>query len=708
MAKHHEPLQSLCPIDWDAAAAGGLDDVLAGALAGAQTVIDSIPVPASLQAATATSHRRPRSQTDPPSPSTAINRSLSTRQSGAALQQAQDLMKEWKDVKINARDNPLSINVYKLAAKDGRGAWFARRSVHDGLTFEKWKLGLEREFLESMKVQSGPGAGSIRGIGAEKRVEHHDLEGIGKAEVYQLSAQFPGPTAPRDFVTLLLTAETPHDTTKKGGKRPLRSYIIVSKPCDHSECPPRQGYIRGQYESVEIIREVPTEKPAIRRSMSSIAIAHEDPKARQAIAEDMSKEAVLRAAQKKAGDAPADEEDDEEVTTTIEWLMVTRSDPGGNVPRFMIERGTPGGIVSDAGKFLKWLNNKAANDFASENDKAEADEPKKSAVKAEDQKEKTKSLAPEPTANLLPDKASERTQTSQDSGDTLFEYPSSNGLYGMISGAIGYASSAVAQRLPIPVFFQSANNSSHETIPEVAEDDGFDSDTSDTSSIRSFASAVEGNESDISPPPVNKEDSVSVVSDESTVKRSITHSATSHYERDMKKLQDRRHKMQEKMNKLQSRITNKHAGESEKDAAAMAKLREKHDRDVAKQEEKYRRELRRLEEKRDAEQRKAQERRKKQAEREDKANISMELEKARAERDLAFRQVELLKLQVGELQSQNTKLVAEMGRMKNSASPEGRTKREALSRRNSSLSAASSLAGSNTSPKLPGGIAAAT
>lgn len=186
MGKHHEPLQSLSPIDWDAAAAGGLADVLSGALAGAQTVIDSIPVPASLQAAassSSSSHRRARSHTDPPTPTAAaVNRSLSNRQSGAALQQAQDLMKEWKDVKVNARDNPLSINVYKLAAKDGRGAWFARRSVHDGLTFEKWKLGLEREFLESMKVQSGPGAGSIRGIGADKRVEHHDLEGVGKAE----------------------------------------------------------------------------------------------------------------------------------------------------------------------------------------------------------------------------------------------------------------------------------------------------------------------------------------------------------------------------------------------------------------------------------------------------------------------------------------------------------------------------------------------
>lgn len=489
----------------------------------------------------------------------------------------------------------------------------------------------------------------------------------------------------------------------------MRSYIIVSKPCDHPECPPRQGYIRGQYESVEIIREVPTDKPPIRRSMSTVDMASEDTKARQVIAEDMTKEAVLRAAQKKAAGDAAEEEDDDEVTTTIEWLMVTRSDPGGNVPRFMIERGTPGGIVSDAGKFLKWLTAKAARDFASDDAEEPVDGTKVSAVKAEDLKARSKSVAPAPTSNLLPDEEPERMHGSQESAETSFEYPSSNGLYGMISGAIGYASSAVAQRLPIPVFFQSANNSSHETIPEVAEDDGSDSDTSDVSSIRSFASAVEGNESDVSPPPVSKDETASNVSDESTVKRSLTHSATSHYERDLKKLQDRRHKMQEKMNKLQSRMTNRRADESQKDAAAMAKLREKHDREVAKQEEKYKRELKRLEEKRDADQRKAEERRKKQTEREEKANIHMELEKTRTERDLAFRQVELLKLQVGELQSQNTKLVAEMGRINGGGSPEGRVKRETLARRDSTMSAGSSVVGGGAaSLRAQGGIAAST
>lgn len=72
------------------------------------------------------------------------------------------------------------MSVYKLAGKDGKGAWFARRSVMEGLGFSKFKRGLEAEFPETMKVQGGPGEGNIRGIGGETRVEYQDVEGVGK------------------------------------------------------------------------------------------------------------------------------------------------------------------------------------------------------------------------------------------------------------------------------------------------------------------------------------------------------------------------------------------------------------------------------------------------------------------------------------------------------------------------------------------------
>jgi hypothetical protein len=107
------------------------------------------------------------------------------RPTSESLARAEELRKEWKEVKVAAAgtpENPLGINVYKLGAKDGRGSWFARRSVHADMSFDKWRLGLEREFAETMKVQTGPGGGSIRGIGAERVVERHVVDEVGRAE----------------------------------------------------------------------------------------------------------------------------------------------------------------------------------------------------------------------------------------------------------------------------------------------------------------------------------------------------------------------------------------------------------------------------------------------------------------------------------------------------------------------------------------------
>lgn len=104
------------------------------------------------------------------------------RHSQASAAQALKLRKEWKEIKINAKENPLDISVYKLGSKDSRGAWFARRSVHEGLPFDTWKRGLETEFLETMKVQDGPGSGNIRGIGADRRAEHHVVDGMGEVQ----------------------------------------------------------------------------------------------------------------------------------------------------------------------------------------------------------------------------------------------------------------------------------------------------------------------------------------------------------------------------------------------------------------------------------------------------------------------------------------------------------------------------------------------
>lgn len=175
MDNPHEPFQTLGPIEWDDVAQDNIKSFLDEVFAGAQTVIESIPSPTTTAAAPT---GRARSKTES-AVLMDMQRSVSHRQSGASLGIAQQLRKEWKEIKVNARDNPLDINVYKLAAKDGKGSWFARRSVHEGLSFDQWKVGLEKEFPETMKIQGSPGSGNIRGIGADRRVENQVVDGTG-------------------------------------------------------------------------------------------------------------------------------------------------------------------------------------------------------------------------------------------------------------------------------------------------------------------------------------------------------------------------------------------------------------------------------------------------------------------------------------------------------------------------------------------------
>lgn len=187
---HHEPFKSLGPLAWEDVErdADSLPDLLSAAFGDSQTLIDSIPVPATVTTTTTTtsSTGRARAKTDsavagyippshPPSKFKSPDPAITAQ-----------LTKEWKEVKVSPKDNPLDIAIYKLGAKDGKGAWFARRSIHHGLSFDKWKLALEREFAETLnrsdKSRSEPGTGNIRGIGAEKRVERRVIEGLGALE----------------------------------------------------------------------------------------------------------------------------------------------------------------------------------------------------------------------------------------------------------------------------------------------------------------------------------------------------------------------------------------------------------------------------------------------------------------------------------------------------------------------------------------------
>lgn len=181
MAALHEAFKSLGPCDFNDAPLDDLENMLSEAFKKGQLLVDSVPIPAPT-GDSVSSDGRSRSNTTSSTASSASEISISSARSTPPPPDVEALQKEWKSVKMNPKENPLGMGVYKCSGKDGKGAWFARRSVHEGLGFTKWKKGLEREFPETMKVQGGPGEGNIRGIGGERRVEYKNVEGVGKLE----------------------------------------------------------------------------------------------------------------------------------------------------------------------------------------------------------------------------------------------------------------------------------------------------------------------------------------------------------------------------------------------------------------------------------------------------------------------------------------------------------------------------------------------
>jgi hypothetical protein len=183
MAALHEALRTLSPIDFSTIPVDDLKPFLSETFSDAQLLIDSIPIPGPAEDSLTVSIARSHSNTVSSIASSSSDISLSTARPSPPPPEIESLQTQWgKPLRLNAKDNPLGISVYKLAGKDGKGAWFARRSVHEGLGFEKWKKGLEKEFPETMKVQGGPGEGNIRGIGGERRVVHKVVDGVGKLE----------------------------------------------------------------------------------------------------------------------------------------------------------------------------------------------------------------------------------------------------------------------------------------------------------------------------------------------------------------------------------------------------------------------------------------------------------------------------------------------------------------------------------------------
>lgn len=287
------------------------------------------------------------------------------------------LRKEWgKPLKMNnAKENPLNISIYKMSGTDGKGAWFARRSVHKGLPFSRWRLKMQAEMRETLearqkeKAQGQVPGMSIRGIGGDRKLADVPIRDpetnkhLGQIEVYELSAQFPGPTTPRDFVTLMIKSDVmPHDST--GSDQLLHpTFMIVSKPCEHPDAPVRDDYIRGQYEAVELIREIPIQTHSTSEIHSQRLSSKRSATTLGGVsAGSPSSSPSGRPRGKTEPPIPVVDLDTdsgletEDLPNPVEWIMITRSDPGGSVPRWIVERETPKTITGDAVKFLNWAS----------------------------------------------------------------------------------------------------------------------------------------------------------------------------------------------------------------------------------------------------------------------------------------------------------------------------------------------------------------
>lgn len=339
----HEALEALRPVSRDEIPTddASLSSYIRDLLIQARFIVESVPEPSSISPTISTSASPSSNDSKTPPPSTIPPPIESSSTPALQPKDIAALQKEWGKPlnKIdNAKDNPLRIPIYKLKSKDGKGTWFARRSVHvGGLPYSRFKDKLQSELAETLRIHNETGeVSSIRGVGSEKCLEKRTVtmpsssplqneaadsgnngNELATIEVHHLSAHFPGPSTSRDFVTFVVASDKalevscPKGEAKVDGDVTLpRNFVLISKPCKHPDAPVRQDYVRGEYESVEMIRELPT----------------------------------------AAGGLSADGGDE----NPVEWIMITRSDPGGSIPKWMVEKGTIPSIVADAKKFIDW------------------------------------------------------------------------------------------------------------------------------------------------------------------------------------------------------------------------------------------------------------------------------------------------------------------------------------------------------------------
>jgi hypothetical protein len=327
----------------------------------------------------------------------------------------------------------------------------------------------------------------------------------------------------------------------------------------------------------------------------------------------------------------------------VEWIMITRSDPGGGIPRFMVERNTPASIVKDAGKFLQWACSK--DDFADdEGDQAPAED---AGRKRSLDSQRGFSIA---EANGI--LAGVGTSIVDDPRPASFRRPSQRTVDKDDGGIIQTLAEKVEAYVP------DALNPLHRPPTQGS-----------ITSTDSFASAEQFNETqervreglpvdDTIPTPSTPSDK-SVPVSVSSLERTQT-------KRELEKIEQKRQQAMEKLEEAKEKRRKEEQEASLRQAKELDKAVEKHERERKKQDEKYARELQKIEERREKETKKLLLKQQKEADKNNLLKTQRERDEWKQRAELAEQENKLLHEQIRELQRETTIFVARMGK-----TPEG-------------------------------------
>lgn len=337
--------------------------------------------------------------------------------------------------------------------------------------------------------------------------------------------------------------------------------------------------------------------------------------------------------------------------------MVTRSDPAGGVPRFLVDRGTPGAMLADVSKFLNWAC--AYEEIPDQDEDLELQQTM-SQQNAEEvgqtdgsSRETASAAAPVLEREAAAPTAAAPVVTAET------QQP------GIVSNLTNTVEAGVNSYAPAPV----ANFVRNQLHPEPAAGDlsGSDSDSSSDSFLSAnemnrYSTAPEGHD-ELGTLPRHSTENLSMASAASSELSKTDKKNLSHHEKEILKIAQHREKLDQKLAKQRVAQETKLKQSQEKEESDQTKARERLEKDMQKSEERHRKDIEKLKVRREKELKKAEERRKKRADQDKLSLVARERDEFRSQADLMSKENELLRDQVETLQRENTAMASRLGKL---------------------------------------------